>query len=287
MRSFVFPLSPAAEFPNDNPELHLGAIWTLSEPRGEAEAELHASAPGALGSIPCPTSSGVHLIVAVDPEVKEPGSPNNDTPAKEPEKKQPPVQEPPTPVQDPPSKKPTIEEPPTKVPAVEDPEVETPRVPIDIAVEGFATLVRAMSRVATAAGVAIEEACIFDLFVVGKTPVANLPAAAVTGLVEAGYADEREGTLFTRDATMKTAAAWRAILRDEAADFAVCGSRMLDEWAADVVARIAGTPQKAEAFRRELRSHGVAAFGLLENAACDRFSASGCVDFDASMGIYE
>jgi outer membrane biosynthesis protein TonB len=269
MRSFVFPMSPAAEFPNDNPELHLGAIWTLSEPCGQIEAELHASTPAARESIPCPMSSGVQLIVAVDPPMREPESPNNDTPAKEPEpaKKQPPVQEPPAPIQDPPAKKPTIEEPPAKVPEVEEPEVETPRVPVDVAVEGFAILVRAMSRVATAAGVAIEEACIFDLFVVGKTPVANVPAAAVTGLVEAGYADESEGTLFTRDATMKTAAAWRAILRDEAADFAVCGSRMLDEWAADVVARIVGVPAKTEAFRRELRGHGVAAFGLLENAA--------------------
>jgi hypothetical protein len=265
MRSFVFPISPAAEFPNDNPELHLGAIWTLSEPRGEALAELHASTPAARESIPCATTSGVQLIVAVEPPMKEPASPGNDTPAKEPEKKQPPVQEPPT-------KKPTIEEPPTKTPQVDDPEVETPRVPVDVVdekaiAEGFAVLVRAMSRVATAAGVAVEEACIFDLFVVGKTPVANLPAAAVAGLVEAGYADVSEGTLFTRDAMLKTAAAWRAILRDEAADFAVCGSRMLDEWAADVVARIVGTPQRTEALRRELRAQGVAAFGLLENAA--------------------
>jgi hypothetical protein len=272
MRSFVFPMSPAAEFPNDNPELHLGTIWTLSEPRGEVEAELHASTRASHESIPCPTSSGVQLIasapvVAVEPPMKEPESPGNDTPAKEPEKKQPPVQEPPT-------KKPVIDEPPAKTPSVDDPDVETPRVPVETIpdeaktiAEGFAILVRAMSKVATAAGVAVEEACIFDLFVVGKTPVASLPAAAVTGLVEAGYADEREGTLFTRDTVLRTAAAWRAILRDEPADLAVCGSRMLDEWAADVVARIVGTPQKSESLRRELRSHGVAAFGLLENAA--------------------
>jgi hypothetical protein len=278
MRPFLFPLSPASEFPNDNPELHLGAIWTLPDTHGVLEVEPHASTPASHESIPCPTTSEVRLIVAEvvppaedrspenDTPVKEPGSPENDTPAKEPPTA--PAKTPP--IEEPPAKKPGVEEPPAKTPPVEDPEVVTPRMAADESkpnVEGFAVLVRAMSLVATAAGVAVAEACFFDLLVVGKTPLASLPEATVAGLVEAGYASVSESTLFISDAALATAGAWRAILRDEAVDFAVCGSRMLDEWAADFVARVVGTPQKTEILRRELRRHGVAAFGLLENAA--------------------
>ena len=36
----------------------------------------------------------------------------------------------------------------------------------------------------------------------------------------------------------------------------------LDEWSADLLARMMGAPSKAATLRRELRSHGVAAFGL-------------------------
>jgi hypothetical protein len=41
---------------------------------------------------------------------------------------------------------------------------------------------------------------------------------------------------------------------------------MLDEWAADVLARLFGAPDRSAQLRRELRGRGVAAFGLIEAA---------------------
>lgn len=57
-------------------------------------------------------------------------------------------------------------------------------------------------------------------------------------------------------------AAWRAILRGTSDDFDACGAAMLDEWAADLLARLLEAPSRAPSLRQELRSRGVAAFGL-------------------------
>jgi hypothetical protein len=62
------------------------------------------------------------------------------------------------------------------------------------------------------------------------------------------------------------ATAWRGILCGESEDFSLC-STPLDEWASSVLARILSAPHKAAQLRRELRAHGVAAFGLVEVAA--------------------
>jgi len=59
------------------------------------------------------------------------------------------------------------------------------------------------------------------------------------------------------------AAAWRGILRGESEDYDACGSATLDEWAADVVSRVVGGAGRSDGIRRELRRHGVAAFGLV------------------------
>jgi hypothetical protein len=56
--------------------------------------------------------------------------------------------------------------------------------------------------------------------------------------------------------------AWRAILRGTSDDFDACGTAMLDEWASELLARLLDTPAKAPSLRQELRSRGVAAFGL-------------------------
>lgn len=58
-----------------------------------------------------------------------------------------------------------------------------------------------------------------------------------------------------------TTNAWRAILRGTSDDFSACPS-MLDEWAAELLARLLAAPAKAPTLRQELRSRGVAAFGL-------------------------
>jgi hypothetical protein len=64
--------------------------------------------------------------------------------------------------------------------------------------------------------------------------------------------------------------AWQGILRGESEDFALPGGGALpplDEWSADVVARVLGQPSRADGVRRELRRRGIAAFGLVADAA--------------------
>ena len=62
------------------------------------------------------------------------------------------------------------------------------------------------------------------------------------------------------------AMAWRAILRGESDDYAACGAATLDEWAAETLARLMSAPSRVSQLRRELRSRGVVAFGLVEAA---------------------
>ena len=64
-----------------------------------------------------------------------------------------------------------------------------------------------------------------------------------------------------------TALAWRAVLRGENDDISSCGSAMLDEWAAGIVAAALGAPARANALKPYLRARGVCAFGLLIEAA--------------------
>ena len=64
--------------------------------------------------------------------------------------------------------------------------------------------------------------------------------------------------------------AWQGILRGESEDFALSDGgalEPLDEWAADVLARVLGAPARTDGIRRELRRRGVAAFGLVASAA--------------------
>jgi hypothetical protein len=42
---------------------------------------------------------------------------------------------------------------------------------------------------------------------------------------------------------------------------------MLDEWCAGLLAKIMGSPSRVEGLRRDLRGRGVAAFGLVADAA--------------------
>ena len=67
------------------------------------------------------------------------------------------------------------------------------------------------------------------------------------------------------DDVVRVFAAWQSAFRGDEPDFSVC-SAMLDEWSADVLAKLLGKREVMETLRRELRARGVAAFGLLEAA---------------------
>lgn len=78
----------------------------------------------------------------------------------------------------------------------------------------------------------------------------------------------REETLPGLDgAVVSELRGWRAVLRGESDDLGPCGACSLDEWTAGVLARLCQKASKVQVFRRELRSRGIAAFGLVDAAA--------------------
>jgi hypothetical protein len=125
----------------------------------------------------------------------------------------------------------------------------------------FLIFVCTLSDVAIGAGSPHVASVLPELLLHGRLEHA-LPADAAQALAESDVVRGAEVTA----AFVAQTRAWRAILLGTSDDFAACGGAMLDEWAADLLARLLGAPSRATALRRELRSHGVAAFGLVEAA---------------------
>ncbi|HEY8074432.1 MAG TPA: hypothetical protein VIF62_09985 [Labilithrix sp.] len=125
----------------------------------------------------------------------------------------------------------------------------------------FVQLCGIMTDVARAADASAVVAALPKLLVEGTLDPA-VGAEALAALAEGGFTDADAPTA----AFTATIGAWRAVLSGASDDLSACGGATLDEWAADVLSRLLGAPAKASAIRRELRSRGVAAFGLLEAA---------------------
>jgi hypothetical protein len=126
----------------------------------------------------------------------------------------------------------------------------------------FTVFVCTLADVAIGAGSPHVASFLPGLMFDGRLPDA-LDDGAKSSLRSAGLLDG-DGV---HPAFVATACAWRAILRGTSDDFSACGSSMLDEWASDLLARLLEAPAKAPTLRQELRSRGVAAFGLVEVAA--------------------
>jgi hypothetical protein len=234
-----------AEFPNDNPGLHRGAIWFCAEP---------VAAPVFVGpeiETRCVEEPVVPTCAEEEPVVAAIVEPPTD-PA-------PPVLE----ANDESDDIEIVED--LEFDAIDEaavaeceavaeadadadadadaePESEPPRTD-----DPFLTLVRVLEEVALAAG-AGDAAMTVLRTLLGQLRVdAGAPAdhARIRG----------------------EALAWQGILRGESDDFAACGGGMLDEWSAALIATVLGNPARAETLKRELRRRGVAAFGLVDQAA--------------------
>jgi hypothetical protein len=204
-------LAACAEFPNDNPGLHRGAIWFCSDVTGAAGFERPAAEP----------------TMAAEPSPDPPTDPT------------PPVLEADEPTDD-------IEI--VEELAFEDAVDESPEPPaLPASDDPFAVLVAAVEDVARLAGA--DDAAMATLAsLLGRARID--PAAPATS-----------------HALRAQALAWQGILRGESEDFGACGGSMLDEWCAALVAGLLGQPVRADGLKRELRRRGVAAFGLVEQAA--------------------
>ncbi len=217
-----------SELPNDNP--------LLSDPCGILA--LLAAHPDPLSSVPPPPQSGV---VALQPAVPD-GSDTEDTETEDAPEEGIEIVDEFDPVEF------EIAEPCAEEPTAQDP---------------FAMFVQTLVCVAQDAGCTRAAALLPALLEGGQVEAGALGEPAIDGLVNAGVLARGPSGLVGGESFRQTADAWRAILRGDSDDFGACGPRMLDEWAADLVARIVAAPAKTEQLRRELRTRGVAAFGLV------------------------
>jgi hypothetical protein len=232
----VLPTAFAAEFPNDNSDLHLGTIWMCEGVCGPAEA--HLPEP-----ILAPTAAEVELLAEADGDDAGLEEPIEIVDSIELEG---PIELVPAPLE-------------SSVMASQpdrddDPRAEDePSVADLIAAEmlGDEPDERPAPLVSTCPPPLADP---FDAFLQTLSDVA----------CDAGqtFAASEIGAALADD---PVARAWRAILNGESDDFSLCGTP-LDEWASGVLARVVSAPHKAAQFRRELRAHGVAAFGLVEAA---------------------
>jgi hypothetical protein len=241
----------SAEFPNDNPDLHLGTIWVNREPCGPPEAEMRDIEEIVIASVTSSeeqegTPTVINAPVAVvdlaaeSESVSAPSEPEHlDVRAEV----APPAES--MIVLSAPS---TDEiEPPVDEIVVEELDFDLSQVPLE---SGAAS---APSEESSPAPTPEDDA------------YATLVATLVAVFVAQGGAGDAVSALLAGDDAM-TAAAWARILRGESDDISTCGAAMLDEWAADVVARALGAPGRSAQIRRELRDRGVCAFGLVEAA---------------------
>jgi|HubBroStandDraft_2_1064218.scaffolds.fasta_scaffold96922_2 hypothetical protein len=256
----------ASEFPNDNAALHRGAVWVTPEPCAGWEAErLATPAPSDVTAPAFAPALAPALASARAPAsapAPAPASAPASAPAPEPE-----LAPAPAPAF---ALAPEPEPAPSPSPPLEDDEIEVVEEldPIDLDLasahdDPFATFIGTLVDVAIEAGCDKAAAILPALLDGGRVLPGVLPASVTDALLESGMLALTEGGLVGGEAFRKTASAWKAILRGDSEDFSSCGTRMLDEWAADLVACIVAAPSKTERLRRELRTRGVAAFGLV------------------------
>jgi hypothetical protein len=132
----------------------------------------------------------------------------------------------------------------------------------------FSRLVGTLEEAALALGAV--DSCVTTLralFGVTRAGDLALEAMAEEALLAGGIVVRGQRGLARSGAFTGEVLAWQGILRGESDDFALCGPATLDEWAANVLARAIGGTSRQDTIRKELRRRGVAAFGLVSVAA--------------------
>lgn len=249
----LYRVSPCAEFPNDNPSLHEGAIWICAEIGADISCELPVSRGARQEDVA--TDEDVELretgVAEVEAEPAEEAGVIEvveDFAFEDAFEEHGPVTS---------SEEETVE----AAMAHDGPET----TPGPDAFEAFAGV---LEDVATASGAdAPAVACLRALL--GQSRLEGIvPEESTTDALVAGALVVRtDRGLVRAPAFTSLVVAWQGILRGESDDFGPCGAPTLDEWSANLVARVLGLASRSEGIRRELRRRGVAAFGFVADAA--------------------
>jgi hypothetical protein len=225
-RQRVISRRAASEFPNDNPELHDGIVWSCPEPCARPLPTLRLRATeGALPKV---------LGPAWDAPGETPAASENDG-APEVARAAP---------------KPSVH----KV----EPSVRiAPAAP-----EGpFERFVATVARVALNRGATRAAAAVTALLSSGRLARDGIDPAL---LDELGRRRILGAASQVTPEFAAATSAWRAVLEGTGGDLSGCGSGTLDGWAAELLAAVMNAPRgDAGELKRELRRSGVAAFGLL------------------------
>jgi hypothetical protein len=251
-----YRVAPCGEFPNDNPSLHGGAIWLCAEPCATASCELPVLA-AALEPVVTTTEPARTDHLAV-PEVAS--ELEDDVAAVEV-------------VEDLKFDDHAFDEP-IPVASFEDEVLEVtgqgegPETATEDAPDAFESFARVLEEVATASGADAQAVgCLRALLGQSRLDGIALDEPLTEALVAGALVVRTErGPARAPDLT-SVVVAWQGILRGESEDFGPCGAATLDEWSANLVARVLGLATRSEGIRRELRRRGVAAFGFVADAA--------------------
>jgi hypothetical protein len=225
-----YRVAPCAEFPNDNPSLHEGAIWLCAEIGADASCELRAPEEGVALVEVVEVVEDLAFDDAFEEQVAVPSDEDRA---------------------------------PEELGGSEGREAEPEQVP-----DAFETFVGVLADVATDSGAdAGTVACLCALL--GQSRLEGIvPDERVTEALVAGALVVRtDRGLMRAPGFTSVVVAWKGILRGESEDFEPCGAATLDEWSANLVARVLGLASRSEGIRRALRLRGVAAFGFVANAA--------------------
>jgi hypothetical protein len=276
-------IAACAEFPNDNPGLHRGAIWRCVEIGGAAvceRADAPSRADGDAGSLESTLTEPLALAHAgpADDAVEdvamllaEVAAMVERAEAVEPVK-------PAAAVEDMAEVLHEAEQNDEHIDVVDDlafddaavegaPDEPTPDREETSGTDPFAVLVRVLEEVARGAGCP-EDILVGLRVVLGAARVdGTLPRPCMDALLSAGMIEQGEHGPVRAEPLTRQVVAWQGVLRGESEDFGACGGAMLDEWCAGLLARMMGAASRVEGLRRELRGRGVAAFGLVADAA--------------------
>jgi hypothetical protein len=266
------PLPGSAEFPNDNPLLHLGAVWICTKVRGSPRAILRASVPP---PEPEPEPLAVPVSEAAPAPVPVFVSELLPLPEREPEPLPFPAAEP-SPVPEP--EPPVVAEPllvaepePEPLPAEEPTVIAAPEpqpVEPEPGDDPFAEYVQAVVEVVLESGSTRAAAAIPGFLGGASADVEDFDRTAIDRLIAQGLAEQGAAGAIPSASFRTTIGVWQRVLRGEPADLSECGGAMLDQWTADFVATLLGAPaSRSDDLRRQLRRKGVAAFGMLARAA--------------------
>jgi len=224
----VSPRTRASEFPNDNPSVSEGAIWICPEVRSRARSWFRPEFDPDVDP---------RLITLVGAELPRPSV---EIAAREP-----------------------------VVEAAVETEFVGQAAPLAETEPGardkFSSFASALADVALAHGASRAAACLPGLLGASEVPAGALGPELEDGLIARGVlgADGRKS-----DAFLQTSSAWRRVLSGETDDLSSCGTTTLDRFGAELLAALLGWPKsRVEDLRRELRRRGVAAFGVIADAA--------------------